>query len=471
MPSFSGIHLALQAILANQNAMEVVSHNVSNANTAGYHRQKAVLTASVPQSTGGWISSNLSKSMGTGVMMDSVYRYSLNFTDSRYRDEIEETARWDTESKLLSMVETSMAETSVDSISTRLDEYWGTWQALAADPEDPALRLDVMSKGEALAGSFNSRALRLENIRLDQNMAIVERVQDVNEMAVQIADLNEQISQVQATGGTPNDLLDKRDLILDELSRIAGATSYEQENGHVNVSIGGHFLTIGTTPYKITTTTNAENLVELQWEDGATFQSLQGELLGLFHGRDETIVDQITRLDELASAIVTTVNGLHIGGVGMNNETGFNFFVPTGTTALSMQFNVTGNAATDITVDRVATGSALNAPGDGNLAKQIANIQNQLLFHGNTATIKQVNNERIGSLALEVERTKNLTTDHGVVRDALNTQREEIAGVNLNEEAANMVKYQMAYNAAARLMTTIDEMLDRVINNMGLVGR
>jgi flagellar hook-associated protein 1 FlgK len=404
--------------------------------------------------------------MGTGVMMESVYRYSMNFTDARYRDEIKETARWDTEAKLLSMVESSMSETSVDSISTRLDEYWGSWQALAADPEDPALRLDVMSKGEALANSFNSRALRLENIRLDQNMAIVERVQDVNEMAVQIAALNKQISQVQATGGTPNDLLDKRDLILDELSRIAGATSYEQENGHVNVSIGGHFLTIGTTPYRITTTTNAENLVELQWEDGATFQSLQGELLGLFHGRDETIVDQITRLDELASALVTNVNALHSTAYGMNNETGYDFFESSGTTALSMRFN-----STQITVDRVATGSAADAPGDGNLAKQIAAIQNALLFHGGTATIKQVNNERIGSLALEVQRTKNLATDHGIVKEALNTQREEIAGVNLNEEAANMVKYQMAYNAAARLMTTIDEMLDRVINNMGLVGR
>ncbi len=471
MPSFSGIHLALQAILANQNAMEVVSHNVSNANTTGYHRQKAVLTASVPQSTGGWISSNLSKSMGTGVMMDSVYRYNMSFTDMRYRDEIEETARWDTESKLLAMVETSLAETSVDSISTRLDEYWGSWQALAGDPEDSALRLDVMSKGEALAMSFNNRAIRLENIRIDQNMAIIERVQDVNEMAIQIADLNEQISQVQATGGKPNDLLDKRDLILDELSRIAGATSYEQDNGHVNVSIGGHFLTIGTTPYKITTTTNAENLVELEWEDGSTFQSVQGELLGLFHGRDETIVDQITRLDELANAIVTNVNNLHVGGFGMNNETGFNFFVPTGTTALSMQFNVTGDPLTDITVDRVATGSAADSPGDSSVAKQIANIQNALLFHGNTATIKQVNNERIGALALEVQRMKNSATDHGIVKDALYTQREEVAGVNLNEEAANMVKYQMAYNAAARLMTTIDEMLDRVINGMGLVGR
>jgi flagellar hook-associated protein 1 FlgK len=465
MPSFSGIHLALQAILANQNAMEVVAHNVSNANTAGYHRQKAVLTASPPQSTGGWISSNLSKSMGTGVMMESVYRYSMSFTDMRYRDEIKNTARWETEAKLLATVEISLADTSVDSISNRLDEFWGSWQALASDPEDSALRLDVMSKGEALAMSFNGRALRLENIRIDQNLSIIERVQDVNEMAVQIADLNKQISQVQSTGGQPNDLLDKRGLILDELSRIAGATSYEQDNGHVNVSIGGHFLTIGTTPYKITTTTNANNLVELQWEDGAVFQSLEGELLGLFHGRDEIIVDQLNRLDELANALVTSVNTLHVTGYGMNNETGFNFFVPGGTTALSMQLN------SDITLARVATGANADAPGDGNLAKEIADIQNKLLFHGGTATLKQVNNERIGAMALEVQRTKNLASDHGVVKEALHTQREEVAGVNLNEEAANMVKYQMAYNAAARLMTTLDEMLDRVINGMGLVGR
>ncbi|MBI9047903.1 MAG: flagellar hook-associated protein FlgK [Anaerolineaceae bacterium] len=464
MPSFSGIHLALQAILANQNAMEVVTHNVSNANTEGYHRQEAVLTANPPQTTGGWISSSLSRSMGTGVMMDSVDRYAMKFTDMRYRSELANSGRWEAEAQLLATMEITLADTSVDSISNRLDEYWGTWQALANDPEDPALRQDVMSKGESLAMSFNSRAERLHNLRVDQNMAIIERVGNINEMAFQIAELNEQIGQVLSTGGKPNDLFDKRDLLLDKLSQLSGASSHEENNGHVNVSIGGHFLVIGTTPYEVSTTTNAENLVELEWADGATFQSLQGELLGLFHGRDDVVVEQMDWLDDLASTFITSVNTLHNTGVGMNNETGFDFF--TGTDALSMTFN-----STDMTVDRVATAELLDSPGDGNLAKQIADLQNSLLFHGGTASIKQYNNERIGSLALDVSQAQNLASDHGVVREALYTQREEVAGVNLNEEAANMVKYQMAYNAAARLMTTIDEMLDRVINGMGLVGR
>lgn len=464
MPSFSGIHLALQAILANQYAMEVTTHNVSNANTEGYHRQGAVFEANPPQVTGGWISSSLSKSVGSGVSLDTINRYSQSFTDARYRSELTQTARWQSEADLLGLVESTLADTSVDSISTRMDEYWGSWQALASDPEDPALRQDVMEKGDALAKSFNSRALSLQNVRIDQNMAIIERVGDINEMAQQVADLNEQIAQVLSTGGQPNDLLDKRDLLLDRLAEISGATSYEQDNGHVNVSIGGHFLVIGTTSYQVSTTTNSENLVELQWDDGAEFQKVDGELLGLFEGRDNIIVDQMDRLDELASTLIQSVNDLHSIGVGMNNETGYDFF--TGTDALSMSFN-----SSEMTVDRVATAENVDSPGDGNLAKQIADLQNALLFHGGTATMKQVNNERIGALALSVDQYKNLATDHGLVKEALYTQREEVAGVNLNEEAADMVKYQMAYNAAARLMTAMDEMLDKVINGMGLVGR
>ena len=464
MPSFSGIHLALQAILANQNAMEVVSHNVSNANTEGYHRQEAVFEASPPQTTGGWISSNLSHTVGTGVLMDSVERYAMKFTDLRYRSELAETGRWDVQAEFLATVETTLADTSVDSITTRLDEFWGSWQALANDPEDPALRQDVMSKAESLALSFNSRSQRLTQLRIDQNMSIIERVNDINEMAEQIADLNEQIAQVLTTGGQPNDLYDKRDLLLDQLSQIAGATSNEEANGHVNVSIGGHFLVIGTTAYQVDTTTNAENLVELEWADGATFQSLQGELLGLFETRDTVVVEQLDWLDELASTLMTEVNALHSIGVGMNNETGYDMF--TGTDAMSMRFN-----ETDMTVDRVATAYNLDSPGDGNLAKDIADIQNSLLFHGGTATIKQYNNERIGALALQVSQAENLAADHALVKESLYTQREEVTGVNLNEEAADMVKYQMAYNAAARLMTAMDEMLDKVINGMGLVGR
>jgi flagellar hook-associated protein 1 len=464
MPSFSGIHLALQAILANQNAMGVVAHNVSNANTKGYHRQAAVFQASPPQTTGGWISSSLAHTMGTGVIMDSVERYAMKFTDMRYRSELAETGRWDVQAEFLATIEQSVADTSVDSISAKFDEFWGSWQALANDPEDPALRQDVMSKAESLALSFNSRSKRLTQLRIDQNMAIIERVNDINEMAVQIADLNEQISQVLSSGGQPNDLFDKRDLLLDQLSQIAGATSNEEDNGHVNVSIGGHFLVIGTTAYEVDTTTNAENLVTLEWADGADFQTLQGELLGLFEGRDNVIVEQLDWLDELASTLMTEINAIHSVGYGMNNETGYDLFV--GTDAMSMRFN-----EADMTVDRVATAYNADSPGDGNLAKDIADLQNSLLFHGGTATIKQYNNERIGALALQVSQAKNLAADHSLVKESLLTQREEVAGVNLNEEAADMVKYQMAYNAAARLMTAVDEMLDKVINGMGLVGR
>ena len=153
------------------------------------------------------------------------------------------------------------------------------------------------------------------------------------------------------------------------------------------------------------------------------------------------------------------MSGLDISGVP-----GLEFFL--GTDAQSMRVN------SALTTERIVASSIADfGPGNGNIAQDIANVQNELLFNGGTATANQFDGERVAELAISVRRAGTYATDHNQVFTALDRQRESVVGVNLDEEAANMVKYQQAYNAAARMMTAVDEMLDTIINRMGLVGR
>ena len=264
----AGLNVALQALLSNQQAIAVVEHNVANANTKGYHRQEAVLAAGIPYPAPRLEGGTSPGQMGSGVLVDRIRRFNLEFFDGLYRREMAESSRWETEQGVLQQVESTLAETSDDGVITKLDAFWQGWQALSDDPTNQALRADLKEKAVALSDGLNWRAQALMTLRKDQNQAIIQRVDEINDAATQIAKLNAEISKVQAAGDAPNDLLDSRDDLLDRLSEIGGAIANTQENGEVIVYVGQHALVVGSTTFKLQTTVdNANNgLAQISWE-------------------------------------------------------------------------------------------------------------------------------------------------------------------------------------------------------------
>jgi len=463
---FSSLHVALSSILSQQQIIEVIDHNVANANTEGYHRQEAVLSAGVPYGSPGMYSSISSGQLGTGVRVELVKRATVELFNHHYRREMGDASRYEMQQQILEQVEAVMAEMTDDGLVSKLDEFWSGWYTLSSDPSSSAYRSELLTNAQALADGIHRRALSLETIRRDQDVALQQLVDDINDKASQVASLNVQISNILSVGDNPNDLLDERDRILESLSELAGASVSIEESGQALVSIGGHALVIGKSTFTVEAYQNAanDNLLSLRWEDGTDFNPPTGEVLGIFEARDTDIVAQLDDLDDLADALITQVNGIHSTGYGTNNATGLDFFL--GTDALSIEVN---SVLEDL--ESIAAASGMDQPGDGSIALEIAQLDGAEVLNSGTTTMNDFYIGTIADLGLAVERAERNAYDRRLVASSLEQQRESVVGVSLDEEAANLVAAQKSFEAAARLMTAIDEMLDTVINGMGVVGR
>jgi flagellar hook-associated protein 1 FlgK len=466
MPTISsGISIALQAVLAHSQALEVVEHNVANASTPGYHRQSVLLTAAVPSP--GMASEHGPRigQRGGGVVLEKIQRFNLDFFDSRYRSVSAETGNWEAQSEVLSQLEPMLSETTEDGLLPKLDQFWAGWQKLSTDPSNTSLRMVLLDDAASLAKAFNRRSTQIAQLQEDQNHAISSQVDEINSLAVQVAQLNTEISRVLSVGEQPNDLMDKRDLALDQLAKISGAVSFNQKNGEVSVSVGGHVLVVGHDAIKLQTRTNPVNsrVLDVVWQDGQKLVLQSGALKGRLEVRDRVLADQLTGLNILAAGLITQVNTIHRSGFGLNNATNMDFFQ--GSSAGDIAVN------TLLDVNSIAASSGANQAGNSAIALQIAGLKMSKGMKGGTATLNDFYDSQVTDLGIATQRAEDNSYHHGLVKKALGDQRESVEGVNLDEEAANMAKAQKAYQAAARVMNAYDELLDLVINRMGLVGR
>jgi flagellar hook-associated protein 1 FlgK len=493
MSLLTTLNTAARSLSAQTKVVEVIQHNVANANTPSFHRQQAVLKAGTPYGDIRFISSTGEGQMGTGVVVEQIKRFNLQFFDGRYRLELGASKQWEAYQGVLQQVEAILAETSQDGLTNKLDAFWSGWQLLNSDPSSLALRADLRDRAVALTNAFSRRAEQLQNSRADLDLTIKDRVEEINSIARQLAELNQEIPRVRALDNEPNDLLDERDRLLDRLSEISGQQAFDQENGENIVSIGGHALVVGTQTFELVTTPDAanENLLRIDWADGQPFTATTGELRGYLDARDQAITDQLDGLNQLAQVMNDQVNALHQDGYSMAYPGGlpppyppdpaspytfpapynaYPFFTIDDPTDQARSFRVSDYIMNDLE-NIAAAETADSAPGDGNMARQISDLQvAQFVIGGDTTTMNQFYTGKIGTLALETQRAERNFKDLGTIVRSLSDQREAVNGVNLDEEATNLMQSQKAYNAAARVLTAIDEMIDRIINSTGRVG-
>lgn len=474
MPSLASISTSLQAVLTQSQVLEITQHNIANASTPGYRRQSAILTAAVPTSMSGSEFLNAAGQRGGGVTIAKVQRFNLEFFDGRFRTVSAETKNWEAQGEVLNQLEATLAETSEDGLLPKLDQFWAGWQALSSDPTNVSLRGVLLDDASSLATAFNRREAQINMLRSDQNQVIISQVDKVNSLADEVAKLNGEISHVLSIGEQPNDLMDKRDLALDQLSDLTGSVSFEQKNGEMVVSIGGQVLVVGHETIKLTTKPRPapdSNVVDVYWGGTQLLVPPSGKMKGTLEVRDHILVDQLAGLNTLAGGIMTQVNDIHRNGYGLNNAHGLDFFKGTvGSEAGSIKVN------SDLDAASIAASSSLDIYGnteEGNnkIALDIVALKTFKGMLTGTATLNDFYNAQITDLAVTTQRAATNTYQHGLVAKALSDQRESVSGVSLDEEAANMAKAQKAYQAAARMLTTFDELLDLVINRMGLAGR
>lgn len=467
---FFGIEVGLTALQAQQRALEVTAHNIANVNTPGYSRQSLDLTEGDPYTVPSAMRpGGVPGQVGTGVSQQAIERFHDNFLDGQYRNENSSLGYWDHRAEVLHEIEGVFTEPSDAGIRSVLNQFWDSLQGLANDPSSYAARALVRQAGVAVADAFNHTYRQLTDLRNNLQQAAGTKIGEINVMASQIASLNSQISQAKSVGDSPNDLMDKRDTLLDNLSKDVGIRTQAAQDGTISVYVGGVPLVEGFTNHTLSLGQNVTDPV--MWDHIQQPASItDGELSSILALRDQGVPEYMTQLDNLASTVATDINNVQTAGYDGNGNlaTTEPFFV-------GIPANKVGSAATIqvnplITSDPVAgvnyIAAAKNpsAPDDGSNAQAMADALK-------TGTSNDLYQAIISGLGVDGQEADRMGSNQQTLLQAINNQRDSVSGVSLDEEMTQMIKFQQGYAAAARVVTAVDQMLDTIINNLGVVGR
>lgn len=621
--TFSGIELGKRSIMANTDAITTAGHNISNANTEGYSRQRVQIKEFSPLYNPDLIRPERPGMIGQGVDVQSVTRIRDEMLDQRIAAQANVETYWDTRSKYYMMLEQIYNEPYDVSIRSNMDKFWGSWQELSINPESQAARQAIVTRGETLTDSIKDRYESLKGISDLVNADIHATVEQVNNYAKQIADVNAEIVKSKALGDSPNDLLDRRDLLVDKLSQLVNITTDRRDNDEFMVHVDGFVLVQGSVSREIgfTPKNDGTGYSKLIWNDTDNDAIFTGGQLGaLVELRDVDIRNEIQSLNTMTMNFADLVNDVHRNAVGANKVTGLDFFTQhyfvensngnfdrNGDGALdsSYIFRFTGTNSLDLTqqvgIEGVMTLSGTNgnveipyyhtdtvetviarindsdsevkayldrnnqlvlkattasgvenpdfvirhvedsgyflagyagilsgtgeqgaydfaqvdsvnalvaeaqfavapltnpsayieinpeikndvmsvgagyldsagnmATGDGRAAVEIASIRNTKIMVGKMKTFDDYFADSVTNVGLKGEQAETNLLSQNTLMGNLRDMRDSISGVNIDEELAEIMKFQHGYNAAAKFITVWDSLVDTIINRLGV---
>ena len=339
--TFSGIELGKRSIMAHTDAIQTAGHNISNADTEGYSRQRVNMKEFDPLYRPDLERAERAGMIGQGIDTQSVERVRDEMLDNRITEQQHHESYWDTRSKYYTMIEQIYNEPEDVSIRSNMDKFWQSWQELAMHPENQSSRQAVVTRAESLTDSINTKWEGLMGIGTLINADIEATVKQVNDYARQIANLNGEIVRSRGMGDNPNDLLDRRDLLVDKLSKLVNITTDRRDSDEFFVHLDGQVLVQGgiARTFELETVVDNNGYDKLVWNDNGTDAYVTGGKLGaLIELRDVDVRNEVQSLNTMTMNFADLVNDVHRNAYGANHVTGLNFF-----TQRSFVENVNGN--------------------------------------------------------------------------------------------------------------------------------
>jgi flagellar hook-associated protein 1 FlgK len=626
--TFMGLEIGKRGIQAHQQALAVVGHNLDNVNTPGYSRQRVELVPVEPIFMPGLNRAETAGQIGQGVGVERIERVRDQLLDRRIAAQSSGEGYWGVRDRYIREMEQIYLETGSNSVRSKMDNFWDAWQELSQHASENEFRIGVIQRGKTLIDGVKNHYNGLSRLQTQVDDDIQMTVSRINEISRQIAALNGDIVRIKGQGDNPNDLMDRRDLLVDELSSLIDVTVTQKDPDEFMVHTSGHVLVQGMTgrQFDMRKDVDAESFAYIYWRDtGTEMVFSKGGLGAMMELRDVTIEKEIQSLDNMVMNFTDLVNEIHSEAYGGNGATGVNFFseypfvvnvngnydrsgdgvfdssyiyringqntlesraqpglegvitlsgadrqveVPyystdtvndiiirinnsgaevvarlnregkislKGTTAdliegqrvnpdfvirhvedsghflagyagLLLQSGAEGaydwgradavtslrGTAEDYALAPVAhpsgwievnpmlikdptyvaagfgqNGRAAN-PGNGDAAAAVASIRNNPVMVGRLATFDDYFANATGNIALMGEESERALATENQIMKYLRDWRQSISGVNVDEELANMIRFQQGYNAAARFITTVNSMLDTLINRMGV---
>lgn len=452
---FSTLNIANKGLMASQTALQTTSHNISNANTEGYSRQRVDFKADLAFNFAGV------GQLGTGVKMEGIVRVVIDYVSKQIRQENSSLNRYASKSEVLEQLEIIFNEPSDTGLNFNLGEMFAAWQELSKNPEGLNFKTIVVEKSKTLAETLNHMSLQLNELKDETIEQINKGADEFNSIITQLDTLNQQIYNISVKGQTPNDLLDQRDLLLKRLSSLTDIKVDLVDNNMVEVSVGDHKVLSKDEIYKLSIDSNGgTSLVNANDENDITSVTISA---GQIKGYQEALFDIAGRKEELnvlTENLVNAINDEHRKGA---NNIDFFVYGDSDDKAGSIKINeevIKNN-------DKVSTGYPGSKEGDGSLALEIAQLRNRKLESTGT-TIEGSYRDIVIRVGISKEHADNMVSNQEVLVNQLELRRESSSGVSIDEEVTNLIKFQKAYEANAKVISVLSEMLDTLINRMGV---
>lgn len=452
MSSISEImNTALSALTTQQAAINITNSNIANVNTDGYSRRQVAIECTEY----------------AGVQASDAKRVCDTFLLKQIVSETQDLGKWEAEAKYLESVEAVFDESEGSGLSESMSEFWNAWQDLVNDPSGSTERSTLASVADTLTQTFNSIRSDLSDIQEGIDDDIVTTVSTINRIVEQIADLNQKIARANADGQDTNTFQDSLDSLVTELSSLIDISSYENKNGQICIqTANGKPLVEGTTTWSLSTEINSTTgLQDVIWVDSdgnsyvITDDISGGKLGGCLEIRDERIPAWQDQLDELAAALMNEVNALQTGGYDINGGSGVAFFTGTGASDMAVNTDILDDPGTI-----AASSSADGAPGDGSNASAIAELQNRLLFDSGTSNFSDFYATLVSEVGTAIQSAQAGYESRSDMVEFCTNQRESVSGVSLDEETAKLIVYQNAYEAAAKVISVLDELMETILD-------
>ncbi|HAP31730.1 MAG TPA: flagellar hook-associated protein FlgK, partial [Firmicutes bacterium] len=435
--TFGSFEIGRRALHAQQKGAKVAGQNIANANTEGYSRQVLRLEALVPPAVPGVVTPP-----GYGVAVSRIDRVTSRFYTHQLMQGLTAEHYWGRLGETLGGIETMFLEPGETGINAQLGEFFDAWQELSVNPESFAARVSLREQAQALIGTVRDVYTRLDGLKYDLQKETEAVLPEVNTIAAEVAALNQKIVQLHALGKRSNEILDQRDLQLQELSKRLNIRVIERGNGSLEVQAGGRILLHDDHHYPLELLTEADR-ISIVNNIGAVLDVSGGTLEGLLESYNRVIPHYQEALDRLVYQLVGAVNGQHRAGLGLDGSLGNDFFraLPEQNRAAA-SFSLDTNILADL--NRIAAANATTGPGNGINALNIAGLRVQSLMGGGTATFHDYYRSMIANLGVEGREAARMHHAMQAATDSFRARQDAVAGVSLDDEMLSLIQFQHA---------------------------
>lgn len=453
---------------ASKTAIATSGHNIANSKTEGASRQRVQTEAMTPQAGMGH---NL---IGSGVGVARVERVNDQYIEKQIRNAGRELASFEEKDLVLHQAEDVFNEMGGEGLNRLISKFFNEFRKLSNDPDSEAVRQSVREATASMVNDFHRIRSEVTEVQKHIDSRIENNVSELNSSAKELAELNQRIQQLSLQGGQPNDLMDKRDLVLKQLGSFIDISMHVDKDGHYNVDakgigplvVGTHSEKFGSFRGPADDQGKPENSVDVTTtasvSSNVTHRIKSGKIGALVESRDQLLSTVINRLDELAYTIGTAVNEVHEQGFTRNGEQGIAYFKNIGSKERASEFIDLSDKVRS-SINNIATAAEADSPGDNRVAIALSGLQHARLMGEGHSTLDDYYNSIVADIGVASASNKSAITQQKDIVNQLTKMREQISGISIDEETANIMQFQQAFAANARVIQVADEMLKEVL--------